>query len=132
MNRKTFLLSVSASVLLGVLLMFSCGGPLSYPSFINQDKSYYKTIADACEQLRAKTPFRLLHGQHISPNEAFVPAVVRDLRPSYLVLTTNRVYLMIGEGRGAYGIAWECAAAPPRSCELRAYGEDAEKLLFTR
>jgi hypothetical protein len=56
---------------------------------------------------------------------------LKDLHPEYLRVSTNRVFISIGVGRGSYGIAWQPAEGfCSRVWELRTYAENLQKVLF--
>jgi hypothetical protein len=42
----------------------------------------------------------------ISASDTSLPKIVRDLQPQQVTITSNRVHLIVGQGRG-FGIAWE-------------------------
>ena len=115
--------------LLAALCLSSCSESPSYLSFTHRDQTYYQSIAEACDAVRQNTPLSAADGNKISPDSSSLPAVLRDLHPDYFRVTTNRVFMSIGVGRGSYGIAWQRAGA---SWELRTYAESLETVLFTR
>lgn len=115
--------------LLAVVLMMSCSRSPSYLSFIGRDAAFYSRVAGACEEVRTNAPGAIADNRKISPEGLTLPTVLRDLHPDYLRITTNRVFLSFGVGRGAYGVAWEPAGGS--SWKLTTYAESLERILFT-
>jgi hypothetical protein len=129
---------------LGMLLVLaaclsSCSKRLSYRSFTGETQKYYETFSEACEQLRTNTPHEWTDGRKISPENLTLPPVIKALHPIRLNFGTNVVFVVVGTGQDAYGIAWQYATDPVtqllpngHSWELRAYCVGADKLLYTR
>ena len=117
---------------LAVVLAFSvsCSRSPSYLSFIEQNSAYYARIAAACEEVRIRTPVELANGLKIFPDRISLPTALRELHPDYLRVSTNRVFVSVGVGRGSYGVAWQPVGIS--SWELRSYAENLERLLFTK
>jgi hypothetical protein len=132
MNFKQLLLILLAGILIGALFLYLHDQPMSYLSFNNRDSDYYKKIADSCDELLRTAPATVLDGRELHANDIHLPLSLKALRPDFLSLTTNRVYISVGVGRGAYGIAWQKSHDLNSDWELRTYAEDLEKLLFTR
>ncbi|HWW02717.1 MAG TPA: hypothetical protein VNZ64_23660 [Candidatus Acidoferrum sp.] len=116
--------------LVAVVLMTSCSRSPSYLNLIGRDEAFYSRVASACEDARTNTPATIADNRKISPEGLALPAVLRDLHPDYLRITTNRVFLSFGVGRGAYNVVWEQAGGS--SWKLTTYAEDLERILFTR
>jgi hypothetical protein len=119
-----------AAVLIPILATFclvSCSKSPSYSSFTHRDQAYFSKIAVACDEIRQRTPVSTADGRHLSPNSALLPAVLNDIHPDYFYVTTNRVFMIVGTGRGGYGIAWESTGGYG---ELRTYAEGLETVLF--
>jgi hypothetical protein len=126
---------VLVSVLVAILVVFCLDLRYQAPSYLNfvqHDSGYYRTIADACDDLRKSVPASALDGHDIPINTILLPETLADLHPSQLQIATNRVVLLIGVGRGAYGIAWQRVNSIDSYWELRTYAENIEKILFVR
>jgi hypothetical protein len=121
-----------AAGLVVVALLGSCTPSPSYRTFISQNEAYYKRIADACDSLRTNTAAGRADGNKISPASMSVPDALLALNPAYYRITTNRVFISIGVGRGSYGIAWERSQINASVWELRTYAESLERVHFTR
>ena len=64
-----------------------------------------------------------------------LPALLKDLHPTYMVIGTNGVELMVGYGRMSYGIGWAPSASDHSLWELKASrgeGSRAQVLLIRR
>jgi hypothetical protein len=130
LKSKPESLFIKAALALAICLG-SCSRPASYLGFINQDQSYYHKIAEACAEIESRTPTNVLDGRKISASALTLPPLLKELHPTYLRVTTNRVYVSVGVGRGSYSIAWLRGFSGQPFWELRATGEDIEKLLLT-
>lgn len=113
---------------LAVLWTASCSRSPSYLSFIGQDEPFYRRVAAACEEARTNTSAAVADGRKISSDRLDLPAAIRDLHPDYVRISTNRVFLSVGGGRGGYGVAWERAGGS--SWQLTTYAESLERVVF--
>jgi len=134
-------LRFTIGVLFGVIWLTSCGRSPSYLKFINQDPAYHAEIADGCEELRGKPIAGSGDGRKVTIDDQLLPSKLKELHADYYRVSTNRVFISIGVGRGSYGIAWQPAETdtgePVRKegsevWELRTYAEGLEKVLFTK
>jgi hypothetical protein len=132
MNSKRLLLILLAGILIGVFFLLFYDQPVSYLSFINRDSDYYKKIADSCDELLRTAPTNLLDGHELHDKDILLPLPLKPLKPDFLSLTTNRVYISVGVGHNGYGIAWQKSDDLNSDWELRTYAESVDKLLFTR
>lgn len=109
---------VAATVLGGVfLLLFALQS--SYLRFVEKDTAYYRQFADGCDLLLQKHPIGtndwvMRHGYRspensiqLSGNDASLPKIIRALHPENIVISSNRVFVGVGVGRGGFGIVWE-------------------------
>ena len=113
--------------ILATLCFVSCSKSPSYLSFIQRDQAYFSKIAIACDEVRQRTPLSDADGRKLSPKSERLPTVLNDIHPDYFSVTTNRVFMMVGSGRGGYGIAWEFNDG---AGELKTYAEGLETTLF--
>ena len=131
MKRKL----VPAFLFFGVLisLFYWCENtqPPSYLEFSSRDRHYYEKFADACNEMYEKAPIRISDGRHLSPGSLPLSDLLIEIHASYVCITSNRVYMMVGEGRGGYGIAWQRQNSSSRG-QLKTYAESLEKVLLTR
>jgi hypothetical protein len=110
-------------------MTISCNQPPSYLDFTQRDQMYYKAFAKACELVRQHPGSAPIDGSKVSPDSVPLPDILRDLHPAYLRLSPQRIFISIGVGRGAYGIAWQRQEINPSVWELRTYAESLEKVL---
>ena len=125
MSWRLSFIGISVLAFLG-----ACSRSPSYLAFVGRERGFYEKIADGCSELHTTAPPALVDGSRIPPDRISLPAAIRDLHPDYLRLTTNRVFISIGVGRGSYGVAWQPGGSS--SWELRTYAENLERVLLTR
>jgi hypothetical protein len=99
---------------------------------MGQDKAYYAKIADACDKVRVETPASIADGRQLSPDAVPLPSVLAELHPNFLTISTNRIDIDIGPGRGGYGITWESVGPSSHTWELSTCAESLQKVVFTR
>jgi hypothetical protein len=66
-------------------------------------------------------------GRQLPSDSLSLPVALKNIRQDYVCVTSNRVLMVVGRGRGGYGIAWECDSG---SGELKTYAEGIETILF--
>jgi hypothetical protein len=106
----------------------SCNPAPSYLHFISKDSAYYVQVANACDQVRIAQVLRGKFGK-ISPDEITLPDILKEIHPAYLILETNQILLVVGAGRGGYGISWETDGGT--SWELATYAEGLKKTFYS-
>ena len=79
----------------------------SYLRFMHKSQQYYSELAHGCDAVLAAHPLGTNEFIRIPGTDTSLPKIVRDLRPSRVTISSNRVHLMIGQGRGGFGVAWE-------------------------
>lgn len=124
--------TLSLAFVLIASMLFSCGKSPTYLSFTARSSTYYANIAGACDTLLLKTA-GLANGERKIPgNSNELPEILRELRPQYVVVSTNGVFLLIGVGRGGYGIIWTRSDTPDSTWQLKTVAENKETVHFKR
>jgi type II secretory pathway pseudopilin PulG len=99
--KATFAAIVVISLL--AIVAGACQSTLAYWRFRTRSQSYYQEVATACDQLIAQykqdAPFKA-GGRRIPA----LPSVLRPLAPSFLVVDTNGVSLLMGGGFDGYHV----------------------------
>jgi hypothetical protein len=127
-----------AAVVVGgvILLLYSLQS--SYLRFVGKDSAYYREFADACDLLLQQHPvgtndWVYRHGLRSPENSVQIrvtdpslPRIIRALGPEEVVLSSNRVFILVGVGRGAFGITW-AQDSGPNGWSLRTCAENLEK-----
>src|SRR5215472_14059152 len=108
-----------------------CVGPPSYHGFIEKDQHYFASIGSACDELRTHVPRNVADGRDILPNEVSLPPALQSLHPSYLGVSKNKVYMMVGVGAGAYSVIWSAVESAWPTWQLSVSAEDTQKVVFT-
>jgi len=111
--------------------LVGCVGPPSYLGFIRKDQPYFASIGKACDELRTHVSRNVADGRILLPNEISLPPAVQSLYPAYLSVRTNRVFVMVGVGPGAYSVTWRTVESKWPTWQLSVSGQDTEKLVFT-
>jgi len=113
-----------------------------YLRFTQKGSSYYREFAGACDSLLGQHPVGTNdwvyrsgrrsseNSIRISPQDPSLPKVIRDVRPDDVILSSKRVWIGIGVGRGAFGIEWIQDTSGTNGWSLRTYAESLEKLLY--
>jgi hypothetical protein len=130
MKASAVFCEVKAVLIALTVFLVSCGESPSYRSFMGRSQTYYVEIADACDQLAAKSSVDVQHGQKMKGDEPSLPQILRDLRPKHLVVGTNGVGIRIGAGRGSYTISWAPNNYTPTRWELVTDAEGTTRILF--
>lgn len=136
-RRQTlWIAAIFAAVFVALLLLSE--RPISYANLMNEDPKYYVVLANACETIFRATPPDSAMLTIISGNEKFVPAVVKDLKPSQIEVasglhdgtnTISRLRLVLG-GKNKFVLAWEPNAKDAAIWELAVTGDDGRVVLF--
>ena len=129
---------IVAAVLIGGVLLLFCSLQSSYLRFVGKNSSYYRQFAAACDSLLQHRPIGTNdwvyeHGRRslensieVSAKDPSVPKIIRALDPEKIVLSSNRVFIGVGVGRGGFGIIW-AQDKGPNGWSLRTCAENLEK-----
>lgn len=67
-----------------------------------------------------------MNSVEISGKDPSLPKIIRALGPEHVTLSSNRVHISVGEGRGGFGILWEQDIGQ-KGWSLRTYAESLER-----
>ena len=73
-------------------------------------------------------PFK---GYRLAGSDSSLPTVIKDLRPSFVIVKTNGVMLMMGSGRSGYAISWVSNARDPARWDLESNAEGLRTILYS-
>ena len=73
---------------------------------MSRDQKYFSLVAEESDKLMARTLAENPNGRKIAGNDPSLPEVIQDLHPAYVLINTNGVLIMVGQGRAGYGITW--------------------------
>jgi hypothetical protein len=108
--RVTRTISILLSVVAGFCLLAVVALRALKSDYLRfmEDKGqrYYSEFARACDSVLSQHPLGTNEVIRISASDTSLPKIVRDLQPQQVTITSNRVHLIVGQGRG-FGIAWE-------------------------
>jgi hypothetical protein len=125
-------------VVLGGLFLLLYSLQSRYLRFVGKDSAYFRQFAEACDLLLQQHPvgtndWVYLSGGlppensiQLSGRDPSVPKVIRALDPERIIISSNRVWIGVGVGRGGFGIIWE-QDRPPDGWGLHTSGEGLEK-----
>jgi len=127
---KATILALVGACLLAVALE-ACGPTIEYCRFRVRGKAYHRAVAEACDRLiiehRADAPFKA-SGRAI----AFLPPVLDRLGPSFVIVDTNCVSLLVGGGGDAYHVIWRSSEADPKQWRLSvSRGDSPAKVMLS-
>jgi len=108
-----------------------CVGPPSYQGFIEKDQQYFASIGSACDELRTHVSRDVADGRSIPSNEIPLPPALQSLHPSYLLVSTNTVFMTVGVDRGSYSVIWKAVESTWPAWQLSVFAEGTEKVVFT-
>ena len=97
--------------------------------FTHKDQRYYSEFARACDLVLEQHPLGTNEVIRIPDGEQSLPKIVRDLQPRYVTVSSNRVHLIGGDGRG-FGISWEQDEAQTNVWVIKTSGEGLSKTAY--
>lgn len=120
-------LSIPAAVcLVAVLALWLLKSP--YLRFVDKDQKYYFRVARACDSILDQHPLGTNEFVRLPGDDASVPSIIRDLHPSAITISSNRVHVMVGVRD--FGMSWEAQNGDTNSWTLNVYTEGPEKALY--
>ena len=99
--RNITILAVVVVLGVGLFLIW----PDSYSRFRHRSEPYYAEFSQACDSLLAQHPLGTNRFIEVSVTDATLPKMIRDLSPSKIKISANRVWIL-SQG-DQFGIAWE-------------------------
>ena len=131
-------------IVVGICLIVICALSLltsDYLHFMGKDRQYYSDLARACDLVLERHPLGTnatsvpVVGSdvpyvfiRIPGDDPLLPQVIRDLDPEHVTVSSNRVHIVVGVGRGAFGIAWEPRDGPHWG--IVTYAESLERVAY--
>jgi len=79
--------------------------PDSHFRFRHRSEAYHVEFANACDSLLEQHPLQTNRFIEVSATDPALPKTIRDLQPSKIKVSSNRVWVL-SKG-GEFGIAWE-------------------------
>ncbi len=117
--------------------------PSPYLRFMGRDIRYYSEVASACDLVLREHPVssndsvELYRGmflpctKRLSGRDVKLPKVIRSLRPDYLLVSSNRVYIWIPPERmGGFGVIWEQDEMRTNYWTLQSNGDGLQKTVY--
>jgi|SRR5688572_30701050 len=102
----------------------------SYLRFMHKSERYYSELARACDSVLAAHPLGTNEFIRISGTDPSLPERIRDLQPSRVTISSNRVHLMVGVGRGGFGISWEQDETQPNVWTINTFAESLQRVAY--
>ena len=98
-------LAIIILVSLGMYLLKNGNGVHTFRGFVAMSPAYHQKVAEACEQLYRVSPETNVIST-FRPSDADVPATLKALNPEKMLVSYDRVTVIIGGSFGGYGITW--------------------------
>src|SRR5689334_12209647 len=95
---------------------------------MDKDQKYYAEVAHGCDILLEQHPLGTNEVVRIQSSDAAVPIIIRDLYPSQITISSNRVWVMVGVR--AFGISWSARDGDSSLWELKVYPEGPESVTY--
>ncbi|SPE55065.1 hypothetical protein SBV1_2030018 [Verrucomicrobia bacterium] len=113
-------------------LLTSCGPTIGYWRFLARGQNYYIRVANGCDELLSQhekdLPFKIAGNKMGS-----LPIVLRELDPSFVIVDTNCVSLLVGGGFDCYHLIWRPEQEDGTLWQLRVFREGPQnRVVFTR
>ena len=99
-----------------------------YLRFVEKDQKYYSQVARACDAILAQHPLGTNEFIGMPGSDSSVPGIIRDLHPSAITISSNRVHVMVGVRE--FGMSWEAQDGDTNSWTLNVYAEGPERVLY--
>src|SRR5688500_6104869 len=78
-----------------------------YRRFLGKDQRYYAGFAGACDSLLQQHPLGTNSFIRLTGDKRSLPRIIRDLEIGSIMISSNRVHILVGSGRLRFGITWE-------------------------
>jgi len=97
-----------ASVLAVFLLLVYCQLTRKFVRFEHRNTNYHANFAGACESILGHHPLGTNRFIEISPADASLPRIVRELHPERIKVSTNWVWILVdGSHLDGLNVTWE-------------------------
>ena len=139
---RIILRTLAVAGVLGVLAVFALFSFKSpYLRFLDRDQNYYAEVAHACDLILQQHPLGTnatiipISGTsetfafvHVPGSDPSLPKVIRDLHPSKITISSNRVHVIAGVRD--FGISWEPQEGGTNSWALNVYPEGPQSVVY--
>ena len=123
----TLSIPVAVCLLVGVALWWTKS---PYIRFVEKDQTYYSQVARACDLILEQHPLGTNEFIRLPDGDASVPSIIRDLHPSEVTISSNRVHVIVGVRE--FGMSWEAQEGDTNSWVLNVYPEGQGKALYEK
>ena len=113
------------------MVLISCDRSPSYLEFMAKDSTFYRQVSEGCDKLLLQASARDGNSYTVRGDDASLPEILRKLKPEFVDIDSNHIYIRIGVGRGAYGITWEQAEQAESKWELTTTAEGLRNVVFS-
>jgi hypothetical protein len=100
-----------------------------YWRFLEKDRRFYTEFARGCDSILKSHPVGTNKSISVEVTDSSVPKIIQELGPTKITSASNRSWMMIGESRAGFGIAWE--PQPEGQTNVWAINTYAENLIRT-
>jgi len=115
------------------MCLTACGPSPSRRSFANRGEKYFSQIAEQCDSLMKTTLAETPQGRKFSGGDPALPTLLKDLHPTYVLVNTNGVLIMIGAGRAGFGVTWYSrGSGEPAVWHLETIAEGDRRIIFSK
>ncbi|MGC3958682.1 MAG: hypothetical protein QM813_12310 [Verrucomicrobiota bacterium] len=97
----------------------------------DKNQRYYSEFARACDSVLAQHPLGTNTFICITGADPSLPKIIRDLESSRVTISSNSVHLMVGAGRGGFGILWAQNEAQTNVWTISTFAESMQKVAYT-
>ena len=117
---------VFVAVALALAVLASFRSP--YLRFIHRSQDYYGKLARGCDALLLRHPLGTNVFVHLAADDSSVPRIIRELHPSAITVSSNRVHVIVGERE--FGMSWEAQDGDTHSWALQVYPAAPGPILY--
>ena len=96
----------------------------------DKDQRYYFEFARACDSVLALYPLGTNEFIRIQGKDASVPRIIRNLHPSRITISSNRVHIMVGVTRPGFGISWEPDETKTNCWSINTFAEGLHRVAY--
>jgi hypothetical protein len=96
----------------------------------DKGQTYYSEFARACDSVLAQHPLGTNEFIRISGADSSLPKIIRDLEPSRVTISSNRVHLVVGVGRDGFGVSWEQDEAQTNVWAINTFVESLQRVAY--
>jgi len=139
--RTIYGLAVGAILLFGLAFLLFPRFHSRYLRFMAKNPAYYSEVAHACDLVMQQHPvssndtvalyrdMTLTYTTKLSGQEVSLPKIIRALHPDMILVSTNRVWIVIPE-MGGFGLTWEQDESRNGYWTLQSHAEGLTKTVY--